>query len=359
MFRVKASEGRARAGLLKTSHGRIETPFFMPVATKGSVKLVSNQELLETGTERIICNAYLLSLRPGLEVVEKARGLHEFIGWKKSIFTDSGGFQTLSDRFLVKANDKGVYFRNPFDLSKDFLGPEKATGIQNALGSDIAMCLDDVPKLGCSKARAKESAERTSLWAKRCRQSHENKKQLIFGICQGALFPDLREKSSREIEALDFDGNAIGGLGIGEGERQRNAMISLSNRVFSEEKPRYLMGVGSAKDILKAISLGVDVFDSCFPARVARHRTAMGMKGNLNLKSGKFRKDFRPLEEGCNCFVCRNHSRAFVHHLVRTGEENGLRLLSIHNISFVQELLEKARQAIREGCFEKMLKKIA
>ncbi len=356
-FKLKAVDGKARAGLLKTAHGTIQTPFFMPVATKGSVKLVSNKELLETGTECIICNAYLLSLKPGLETVEKAKGLHQFIGWKKSIFTDSGGFQTLSDKFLVKANDKGVYFRNPFDLSKDFLGPEKATRIQNRLESDIAMCLDDVPKNGCSKARAKESAERTGLWAKKCKAAHKNKKQLLFGICQGALVPKLRKKSSQEIEALDFDGNAIGGLGIGENEKQRNKMISLSNSIFSEEKTRYLMGVGSAKDILKAISLGVDAFDSCFPARIARHRTAMTSKGNLNLKSGKFKKDFKPLDSECNCFACKNHSRAFLHHLVKTREENGLRLLSIHNISFVQALVKNARQTIKENEFEKSLRK--
>ena len=357
MFKIKAVDGRARAGTLKTRHGSLKTPFFMPVATKGSVKLVSNQELLGSGTECIISNAYLLCLKPGLETIEKAGSLHKFIGWKKGIFTDSGGFQTLSREFVHSINENGVRFRNPFDKSPDFLGPEKAVRIQERLGSDVAMCLDDVPRHGSTPARVKESVERTTRWAERCKQAHNDKKQLLFGICQGGLNKRLREKSSGEIAKIGFDGNAIGGLCIGEGEGQRKKMVEAANSIFPKEKPLYLMGVGSPKDILEAVSLGVDIFDSCFPARIARHKAAITMKGNIDMSRGKFRNEFGPLEKECNCFVCRNHSRAFVRHLLSTKEENGQRLLSIHNISFVQQIVQEARQAIKEQKFEKLLEK--
>ena len=357
MFKVDSVDGNARAGRLGTAHGLIETPFFMPVATKGAVKWVSNKELLEAGTECIICNAYLFAMRPGLEAVEKAKGIHNFIGWQKGIFTDSGGFQTLNEQFLLNANEKGVFFRNPFDKSKQFLSPEKAIRIQNALQSDAAMCLDDVPLHGSSAERLLESAERTSAWAQRCKQAHENKKQLLFGICQGGLDKKLREKSAKEIAALDFDGNAIGGLCIGENKAQRDEMIKAANGIFPAEKPRYLMGVGTPKDILEAIFLGVDAFDSCFPARVARHGAAITGKGNLDISKGKFRQDFSPIDRECGCFVCKNHSRAFLHHLLKVKEENGQRLLSIHNISFVQSIVKEARAAIKEQRFGKMLKR--
>jgi len=357
MFKIKASQGSARAGTLKTSHGKLKTPFFMPVATKGAVKWVSNHELEETETDCIICNVYLFSIRPGLEIIKKAGGIHDFIGWKKGIFTDSGGFQTLSKQFLIEVSEDGVKFRNPFDKSERFLTPEKAIQIQNTLGSDVAMCLDDVPLHKSTASRAKESAERTTRWAERCKKAHKNKKQLLFGICQGALNEKLREKSAKEIDKLDFDGNALGGLCIGETVAERNKMVKISNSQFQENKPRYLMGVGSPKDILKCISLGVDIFDSCFPARIARHRTAMTSKGNINILNARFAKDFEPLDKECDCFTCQNHSKAFIRHLVKTKEENGQRLLSIHNIAFVQALVKKARHAIEEQKFDKLVKK--
>ncbi len=356
MFKLVAEQGNARAGILKTAHGKIETPFFMPVATKGAVKLVSNNELEKAGTKCIICNAYLFSIRPGTEIVEKTGGIHKFIGWNKGIFTDSGGFQTLNEKFLIKATEKGIKFRNPFDQSPSFLSPEKAIEIQNKLGSDVAICLDDVPLHGTVLKRIKESAERTARWAKRCKSAHKNKKQLLFGICQGGLNKKLRQKSSKEIAKLEFDGNAIGGLCIGESNVERNKMVEISNKEFPKEKPRYLMGIGSPKDILECILQGVDIFDSCFPARVARHRTALAMNRNLNLESGKFKADFSPIEKECDCFVCKNHNRAFLHHLIKTKEENGMRLLSIHNISFVQKIVKEAGLAIKENRFDKMLK---
>jgi len=325
MFKIKASQGSARAGTLKTSHGKLKTPFFMPVATKGAVKWVSNHELEETETDCIICNAYLFSIRPGLEIIKKAGSIHDFIGWKKGIFTDSGGFQTLSKQFLIEVSEDGVKFRNPFDKSERFLTPEKAI--------------------------------QTTRWAERCKKAHKNKKQLLFGICQGALNEKLREKSAKEIDKLDFDGNALGGLCIGETVAERNKMVKISNSQFQENKPRYLMGVGSPKDILKCISLGVDIFDSCFPARIARHRTAMTSKGNINILNARFAKDFEPLDKECDCFTCQNHSKAFIRHLVKTKEENGQRLLSIHNIAFVQALVKKARHAIEEQKFDKLVKK--
>ena len=359
MFKIKAVHGKARLGELKTAHGKLTTPFFMPVATKGSVKWVSNRELEDAGTECIISNAYLFSLKPGLDIVKKAGGIHKFIGWDKGIFSDSGGFQTLSSQFLIKATEKGVNFRNPFDESPSFLSPEKATEIQDVLGSDVAMCLDDVPLHESTLLRAKESAGRTTSWAKRCKDTHKNKKQLLFGICQGALNEKLRKQSSKEIAELDFDGNALGGLCIGETKSERNKMVSIALKEFHEEKARYLMGVGSPKDILECISLGVDIFDSCFPARIARHKTAITTKGNINIYNAKFKNDFGPIDKECNCFTCQNHSKAFIRHLIKTREENGQRLLSIHNISFVQNLIKEARQAIEEQTFDKLLKKFS
>ncbi len=356
MFKLVAEQENARTGILKTAHGKIETPFFMPVATKGAVKLVSNSELEEAGTKCIICNAYLLSISPGTKIVKKAGGIHKFIGWNKGIFTDSGGFQTLSEKFLIKADEKGVTFKNPFDKSTSFLSPEKAVEIQNLLESDVAMCLDDVPLHGSTLTRIKESAERTTRWAERCKNAHKNKKQLLFGICQGGLNEKLRQKSSKEIAKIEFDGNAIGGLCIGETNSERNKMVKVSNSQFQKDKPRYLMGVGSPKDILECISHGVDIFDSCFPARIARHRTAMTSKGNINILNARFAKDFKPLDKKCECFTCQNHSRAFIRHLAKTKEENSLRLLSIHNISFVQKIAKEAKLAIKENRFDKMVK---
>lgn len=348
-FKLDCVSGSARTGWLLTPHGKIETPFFMPVATKGSVKLLSNEEVESTKTECMISNAFVLSLRPGLGVIEKHGGLHKFMNWKKGLFTDSGGFQVLSKEFCIGLSDEGVLFRNPFDGTKSLFTPQKAIEIQNKLGADVAMCLDDVPLHGVDGKRLKEAVERTTLWARQCKESHENKKQLLFGITQGGTNQKLREKSAKEIAGIGFDGIAVGGLCIGEEKNKMFVAVKESVKLIPQNTPRYLMGVGSAQELIKAVGLGVDVFDSCFPTRTARHGLAFSSQGNLNINNARFRIDLAPLDSDCACFVCQNHTRAYVHHLVKTKEENGLKYLSYHNVFFIQKLLKKIRQSIKEN----------
>ena len=352
-FKIENISGNARAGILKTLHGDVKTPFFMPVATKGSVKLLSMEEVESTGTGCLISNAFILSLKPGLEVIEKHGGLHKFMNWKNPCFTDSGGFQVLSDGFRLKLSEEGVLFRNPFDGKKMMFTPERAIEIQNKLGSDVAMCLDDVPKAGDNAKRVEEAVERTALWAARCKTAHKNKKQMLFGISQGGTNLKLRKKSSAAISELDFDGVAVGGLGIGEGKKEMHSAVKASLDVIPEEKPRYLMGVGSIEEMVEAIAMGIDCFDSAFPTRTGRHGRAFSSKGNINMENTKHRFDLNPIDEKCSCFVCENHTRAYVHHLVKTKEENGMKYLSYHNLFFVNNLLRKVREKIAENDFRK------
>lgn len=356
-FRISSTSGNARAGKLVTSRGEIQTPFFMPVATKGSVKLLTNEEVKSTGTQCLISNAFVLSLRPGIETIKRHGGLHKFMNWERGLFTDSGGFQVLSPNFLEKISDKGALFKNPFDGKKSLFTPKDSIRIQNVLGSDVAMCLDDVPVANSSTERIKEAVERTLLWAKECIRAHENKKQLLFGICQGGVNEKLREKSAIEISQLDFDGIAIGGLAIGESKEKMFNAAKIALTEIPQEKPRYLMGLGSAQDLVRAVSMGVDMFDSCFPTRTARHGMAFSSEKNIHIESLKYRNDTSPLDKKCKCFVCQNHTRGYVHHLVKTKEENGLKYLSYHNLFFVQDLMKRIRVEINEGTFkpEKLL----
>ncbi|HZX34821.1 hypothetical protein A2118_03455 [Candidatus Kaiserbacteria bacterium GWA2_50_9] len=350
-FRVEHSSGAARAGILKTAHGSVETPFFMPCATKGSVKLLSNEEVEKAGTECMISNAFVLSMKPGVEVIEKFHGLHNFMGWQKPLFTDSGGFQVLSDNFRLKLSDDGVLFRNPFTGKQVLFSPEESIRIQNALGSDVAMCLDDVPKAGEKIERIKEAVERTSLWAERCAEAHSNKKQMLYGIVQGGTNKDLRKRSAEKIISLGFDGIALGGLAIGEPLKKMHETIEATIPLLPEEKPRYLMGVGSVEDMVKAIEMGVDCFDSAFPTRTARHGRAFTSRGNMNIDSAEHRFSEKPLDEKCGCFVCKDYSRALIHHLFRTKEENALKYLSFHNLYFVQHMLARIREKIFDNDF--------
>ncbi|MBI4053681.1 MAG: tRNA guanosine(34) transglycosylase Tgt [Candidatus Diapherotrites archaeon] len=353
MFRLLHSDRKtsARAGRLKLCHGTVETPLFMPVATKGAVKFISTKELEQLGTKTIISNSFLLSLRPGLKAIADAGGLHSFIGWKRGIFTDSGGFQILRQQFFRGISDEGVSFHNPFDRVNAFLSPEKCIQIQNSLGSDVAMVLDDVPSHDKSKKQVAVAVQRTTDWAKRCKAEHSNKKQLLFGICQGGKFKDLRKKSVLALNELDFDGLAIGGLSIGEPKSVMNRIAGYCMPFIPEDKPRYVMGLGSPADLLDAIALGADVFDSCFPTRMARHGHVFTFQGkkNIDLATNRFLQ--KPLDETCGCFVCRNFSSAFLHHLFRTHEENGQRYLSWHNLFFTQRLMKEARLAIKENRF--------
>jgi len=350
-FSIKSGKGKARTGTLNTAHGKIKTPFFMPVATKAAVKLLSNREILETNTDCMICNSFILSMKPGVEVISKHGGLHKFMNWKKSLFTDSGGFQVLSKKFCLNLSEEGVTFRNPFTGKSMLFTPEKSMEIQTSLGIDVAMCLDDVPVAGSTETRVKEAVERTTRWAQRCFDAHNNKKQMLFGICQGGINEKLRKQSAEEISAIGFDGIAVGGLAIGEPVKGMFKAIETSLKIIPEEKPRYLMGVGSVKEMVKAIALGVDCFDSRFPTRTARHGRAFTSERNINIDSAQYKNDLKPLDKDCKCFVCQSYSKAYIHHLFRTKEENAGKYLGYHNIYFVQNTLAECREAIADGTF--------
>ncbi|MAG22129.1 MAG: tRNA guanosine(34) transglycosylase Tgt [Candidatus Diapherotrites archaeon] len=357
MFKLQSTDGKARAGILKTAHGKVRTPLFMPVATKASFKWVALQDAEKAGVECFISNSYILSLRPGVPVIKKAGGLHKFMNWDKGIFTDSGGFQLISDELFLKMNDSGIYFRNPFDKNRDFLTPEKSMQIQEDIGADVAMALDDMPRYGSNAKRLEESAARTFEWAKRCLDSHNSKKQLLFGIAQGGTNKKRRKKSAEQISSLPFDGFALGGLAVGEPKKKMMEMAKINLSIFPGKSPRYLMGLGSPKELIEAISFGADIFDSCFPTRTARHGLAFTCKGNIDISKGKFKLDLKPLDEKCGCPVCKSHSRSYIHHLFKVKEENGKLLLSTHNIYFITKLMQDARKAILDGKFITFKKK--
>ncbi len=337
-----------RAGVLKTGHGEVKTPFFMPVATKGGVKTLDPHEVVSVGTQTIISNAFLLYLKPGVDVIQKAGGLHEFSGFSDTaIFTDSGGFQMLRESFFEGVSRKGVTFRSPFDDSKHVFTPELCMEVQMALGSDVAMVLDDCPPYGADRDRIKDSAYRTVEWAKRCIDSHSGS-QLLFCIIQGGHDRELRKENTEALAKMGFDGFGIGGLSIGEPKDEMFDTLRYSVPLIPRDKPRYLMGVGSPLELLESISLGVDVFDSAFPTRNARHNTVYTFSGKFNISKGRFKDDFGPLEEGCGCYACCNFSRAYVSHLMRVHEMLGMRLVTIHNLYFIHKLLKGAREAIVE-----------
>jgi len=361
MFSIHAEDGEARAGVLKTAHGPVKTPNFKAVATKGAVKLITSEELIQMGARSLIANAFMLYLRPGLDVIEAHGGLHRFMVWDRAIFTDCGGFQVLSleNGFHMKTSEKGIQFRSPFDGSKHLLTPEKTMEIESRLGSDVAMALDHMPLARCSRDEAITSLKHTHAWMAECRKIHEQKyagiKQLLFGIAQGSVFPDLRRKSVRFIDSLDFDGIAFGGLAIGEPKDKMHRMIRLGTENCSKEKPRYVMGVGSPDDILRCILLGVDTFDSVFPTRNARHGQIFTQDGPLSIENAGFKYDTAPPDTRCKCIVCRKHTRAYLNHLFRTGELLGLRLASYHNLYFIHDMLKNARKAIAAGEFRQFV----
>jgi len=354
---TKSSFSNARSGILSTHHKNLETPFFMPVATKGAVKFVTNPGLVgDMGVDCLIANAFVNYLKPGLELVKSAGGLHKFFGWSGALFTDSGGFQLLSETFVDHLTDKGVYFKNPFDKSVELVTPERAIEIQNSLGSDVAMCLDHLVHFGKSRLDYFDAMVRTTEWALRCKVAHSNPNQLLFGITQGGTYPDLRKKSAISIESIGFDGVAVGGLCIGEDPKSMYDMTEVTKSVISENLPVYLMGVGSPLEILNLVERGVDVFDSAYPTRMARHGLIFTHKGQIKIDKAIHKSSFVPLDSTCSCFVCKNHSRAYLHHLFKTYEQNGLMLLSYHNTFFIANLLKNIRTAIKENSFEKFKK---
>ncbi|HXN08217.1 MAG TPA: tRNA guanosine(34) transglycosylase Tgt [Candidatus Acidoferrales bacterium] len=350
-FTLQRSVAGARAGTLHTAHGDIATPVFMPVGTQASVKGVSPQELAACGIGIILANAYHLYLRPGAELIARAGGLHEFMSWPGAILTDSGGFQVFSLTRLARIDDEGYHFASHLDGSRHTFTPESVVALQEALGSDIAMVLDDVAPAGVEEPRARESALRTLQWARRAKQSIQRGDQLTFAIVQGSTFEDLRRRQAQELAALDFPGYAIGGLWVGEERSLGLAMVAATTSELPHDKPRYLMGVGTPEDLIVSMARGVDMFDCVYPTRSARHALALTSAGRLNLRNASFTQDFQPLDSTCRCAVCAAFTRAYLAHLFRAGEMLAPRLVSVHNIFFLNELVKEARGAIVDGTF--------
>lgn len=339
----------ARLGIVHTPHGSFETPAFMPVGTMATVKTLSPEELKEMGAGIILSNTYHLWLRPGHEIIREAGGLHKFMNWDRPILTDSGGFQVFSLSDFRKIEEEGVHFRHHLNGSKLFLSPEKAMEIQNALGSDIMMAFDECPPYPATYEYMKASVERTSRWAERCLNAHQRPEdQGLFGIVQGGEFEELRKQSAKDLVALDFPGYAIGGLSVGEPKDVMNRVLDFTTPLLPEDKPRYLMGVGSPDSLIDGAIRGVDMFDCVLPTRIARNGTLMTSNGRVVIKNAKYERDFGPLDENCDCYACKNYSRAYIRHLIRTNETFGLRLASYHNLYFLLRLMENVREAIRQ-----------
>src|SRR5947208_10138753 len=349
-FDVTATDGAARAGVLKTAHGDVLTPVFMPVGTKATVKSLAPDDVRSVGAQIVLGNAYHLHFRPGDELIAEQGGLHRFMGWEGPILTDSGGFQVFSLRdTLLAVDDDGVTFRNVYDGAASRFTPELAARIQANLGSDVAMCLDQVPPATADRRELERAVRRTTEWARRQRHADRAEGQLRFAISQGGTDDELRRRSTEELLELDFDGNAIGGLAIGE---DRAAMFETTDRVAAllpDEKPRYFMGIGDPEGILEVIEAGVDMFDFVLPTRTARTGSALTWEGRLNLRNARFARDPRPLDEECACPACTRFSRAYLRHLINQQELLGLRLLSLHNLRFLLDLTAGARQAIERG----------
>jgi queuine tRNA-ribosyltransferase len=347
----KSSASRARVGKIRTPHGEFETPVFMPVGTQGSVKALTPDDLEEIGVEIILANVYHLFLRPGHRLIGKMGGLHAFMNWKGPILTDSGGFQVYSLSGLRSISEEGVTFRSHLDGSRSFLGPREAMTIQKVLGADISMCLDECAPYPAEHAYVANSVRLTTLWAAACME-HREENQALFGIVQGGAYPDLRERSARELVAMGFDGYALGGLSVGEGRETRDRVIRDTVEFLPSEKPVYLMGVGKPEDILDAVFRGVDMFDCVMPTRNARNGTLFTGAGRLIIKNARYADDERPVEEGCGCYTCTHFSRAYLRHLFMARELLVYRLNSIHNLYYYTCLMADIRKALRDGSFE-------
>jgi len=356
---------KARLGKLAVAHGEINTPCFMPVGTQGTVKALSPQELENSGAQIILSNAYHLFLRPGLEVIKKAGGLHNFMSWQKPILTDSGGYQIFSLALLRKVSDEGVSFQSHFDGLKHFFTPQDVISIQQDLGSDIVMPLDECVHYPCAKDQAEVAMKRTIDWARRSKKALGSQfsvfgghrtpdtehRELLFGIVQGATYEDLRKTCAERLIEIGFDGYAIGGVSVGEPQNLRYNIAEFVSRLLPQESPRYLMGVGTPEDLLEAAGTGIDMFDCVVPTRYGRNGTAFTSIGKLTVRNALFSQDYKPLDPSCDCYACRNFSRAYLRHLFNTEEILGLRLVSLHNIYFYLQLMQKVREAIRQDRF--------
>lgn len=354
-YTLEAKDGKARAGRIQTPHGEIETPVFMPVGTQATVKTMTKEELDDIGTEIILGNTYHLFLRPGDELIDRLGGLHSFMNWKKPILTDSGGFQVFSLGALRKIKEEGVYFSSHIDGSKRFISPEKSIEIQNHLGSDIVMLFDECPPGLSSREYLIPSIERTTRWAKRCVEAHQKPEtQGLFAIVQGGVYEDLREKSLADLQEMDeaFSGYAIGGLAVGEPREDMYRILDHIVDKCPENKPRYLMGVGEPLDMLEAVESGIDMMDCVQPTRIGRHGTVFTNYGRLVIKNAKYAEDTKPLDEDCDCYVCKNYTRAYIRHLLKVDEILGVRLTTYHNLHFLIQLMKKSREAIKNGNFQ-------
>jgi queuine tRNA-ribosyltransferase len=352
-FRVTATDGPARAGVLTTAHGDVSTPAFMPVGTKASVKSVDPQELRELGATIVLGNSYHLHFRPGADLIAELGGLHRFMAWDGPILTDSGGFQVFSLRHtILRADDEGVTFRSVYDGEAESFTPESVARIQAQLGSDIAMCLDAVPPADASLEALEEAVRLTTLWAARQRSAERAPGQLVFGIAQGGTDPELRSRSIEELTALGFDGYALGGLAIGEDRELMFETVGWAAPLLPGDRARYFMGIGDPQGVLEVIERGIDMFDCVLPTRLGRTGSALTWSGRLNLKNARYARDPAPLQDGCGCPACTRFSRAYLRHLVNQQELLGHRLLSLHNLRFLLDLTAGARAAIERGEFD-------
>ena len=347
----------ARRGVIHTPHGDIQTPVFMPVGTQGAVKAMRPEQVADMGAEIILANTYHLYLRPGHEIVREAGGLHKFMNWDRAILTDSGGFQVFSLGQLRKITEEGVSFQSHIDGSRHMLSPEKAVEIQNALGSDIMMAFDECAPYPADREYIKDSMERTCRWLERCKTAHKDvERQSLFGIMQGGMYKDLRRESAERIVDLDLPGYSIGGLSVGEPKELMLDILDDCVDLLPEDKPRYLMGVGTPDYLFEGVERGLDMFDCVEPTRIARHGLATTSHGRINIKNAKFERDFTPLDPECDCYTCRNYSRAYIRHMMKSGEMMSAMLISNHNLHFLIHMMAGIREAIEEDRFTEFKK---
>lgn len=346
---TKSTQTEARTGRIHTAHGIIDTPVFMPVGTQATVKGITPEELIETGASIILSNTYHLYMRPGQDIVKEAGGIHKFMHWNKPVLTDSGGFQVYSLSDLRHIKEEGVYFKSHIDGSRHFISPELSIQIQNDLGSDIIMAFDECTPYPAEYEYAKHSLERTTRWAKRCKEANRDpENQTLFGIVQGGIYEDLRRLSAQQLMMLDFEGYAIGGLSVGEKPEEMYKVLDALLPVLPQDKPRYLMGVGTPDHIFEAVGRGVDMFDCVLPTRIGRNGTCLTSRGRVIVRDAVYSRDHTPLDPECDCYVCKNYTRAYIRHLFKAGEMLGSRLASYHNIYFLINLMKNIRQAIIE-----------
>ncbi|HLC22227.1 MAG TPA: tRNA guanosine(34) transglycosylase Tgt [Candidatus Nanoarchaeia archaeon] len=350
MFTLFKEDKNARAGILKTSHGEIETPFFMPVATKAVGRFVSVDDYKQANAKAIISNAFLLSQDPGLEMFEKRKGIHNFMHFNGVIFTDCGGFQMLRENLLLSTTENGIWFQTPSE-KKIFIRPKTVMDIGKAIGGDIIMALDCVLPYGRTREEYIEALIKSHTWSKECKDLHDMK-QLLFGITQGGTFEDLREASAKAINSMNFDGNAIGGLGLGEPSALMYKIIDISVPHLDKNKPRYVMGIGKPEQILECVERGIDIFDSIYPQKNARHGMLFTFEGIRDLGQAQYKYDEKPIEETCGCFTCKNFSRSYIRYLLKKEDPVGKRYLTIHNLFFMQEFMKRIRESILNGTFQ-------